>query len=186
MNVGYARVSTDDQCLDLQVAALGAAGCDRIYEDHGVSGALMDRPGLAHALDALSAGDQFVVWRLDRLGRSLSGVVQTVDLLARKNVEFRSITEGLDTTSNCGRLIFHIMAALAEFERDLISERTRAGMRAAIGRGKRVGRPPALSERQLQEVSHELGRPVPDLSGLADRFGVSRRTLARHVKRLEG
>lgn len=139
--IGYARVSTDDQNLDLQINALDAAGCTRIFTDKGISGAQSERSGLTAARLALEEGDTLVVWRLDRLGRSLIHLIKLLDELGKQGVHFQSLTENLDTTSAGGRLVFHIMAALAEFERALISERTKAGMKAAKARGVHVGRP---------------------------------------------
>lgn len=141
MRVGYARVSTDEQSLDLQLDALQRDGCDRVYHDRGLSGATADRPALGLALKALREGDVLVVWKLDRLGRSLAHLISIIVALERRGVGFRSISEAIDTTSASGRLLFHIMGALAEFERALISERTRAGMNAARARGVHVGRP---------------------------------------------
>lgn len=141
MKIGYARVSTDVQRIDLQLDALKQAGCDRIFTDHGISGASNDRPGLQQAMDILQKGDTLIVWRLDRLGRSLVNLVEHVSVLGKQGVEFRSLTESIDTGSSGGKLLFHMIAALAEFERSLISERTKAGMAAAKLRGQHVGRP---------------------------------------------
>ncbi|KAB2715324.1 recombinase family protein [Brucella intermedia] len=141
LRIGYARVSTDIQRMDLQMDALKHAGCDYVFADHGISGASTDRPGLRQAMDMLQSGDTLVVWRLDRLGRSLVHLVEQVSALARDGIEFRSLTENIDTGSSGGKLLFHVVAALAEFERSLISERTKAGMAAAKLRGKHVGRP---------------------------------------------
>lgn len=141
MKIGYARVSTDVQRMDLQLDALKQAGCDQIFTDHGISGASNERPGLQQAMDMLQKGDTLVVWRLDRLGRSLVNLVEYVGSLGKQGVEFRSLSESIDTSSSGGKLLFHMIAALAEFERSLISERTRAGMAAAKLRGKHVGRP---------------------------------------------
>ncbi len=140
--IGYARVSTQDQTLDLQRDALRAAGCVEIFEDQGVSGVKEARTGLDAALASLEAGDCLVVWKLDRLGRSLRHLIDTLKALSDRGIGFRSIQDAIDTTTAGGRLYFHIMAALAEFERDLISERTKAGMAAAKARGVHVGRPP--------------------------------------------
>ncbi|WP_081069279.1 recombinase family protein [Burkholderia diffusa] len=144
MKIGYARVSTEEQCLDLQLSALKRAGCDTILSDYGVSGSRFDRPGLRHALGMAKAGDALVVWRLDRLGRSLSNLVEVVSSLGKQGIEFVSLTESIDTRSPTGMLMFHMIAALAEFERSLISERTRAGMAAARARGAKIGRPRAV------------------------------------------
>lgn len=141
MMVGYARVSTEEQNLDLQVDALTRAGCERIFQDRGVSGALASRPALDKAIERLQPGDTLVTWKLDRLGRSLSHLIHVVTSLEGKGVAFRSLSEAIDTGTASGRLLFHVMGALAEFERSLISERTKAGMAAARARGKVLGRP---------------------------------------------
>jgi len=147
MLIGYARVSTSDQRLDLQQDALRGAGCERIFTD-SVSGAKTERLGLTAALDACRAGDILVVWKLDRLGRSLAHLVATVEDLAGRSVGFRSLQEQLDTTTAGGKLIFHLFASLAEFERDLIRERTPAGLTAARARGRNGGRPKGVDEKK--------------------------------------
>ena len=146
MLIGYARVSTDDQTLDLQRDALQDAGCERIFEDHA-SGA-GDRPGLRDALTHLRAGDALVVWRLDRLGRSLKDLIARAEALRTQGVGLRSLKEAIDTDSSSGQLIFHIFGALAEFERALIRERTQAGLQAARARGRKGGRPKRLDAEQ--------------------------------------
>src|SRR5690606_21306163 len=138
MRIGYARVSTDDQNLSLQLDALAKAGCDKIYEDR-MSGAKAARPGLQLALEVARAGDVLVVWRLDRLGRSLKDLIEMVSQMEARGVGFQSLQESVDTTSSGGKLIFHIFGALAEFERQLIRERTQAGLTAARARGRRGG-----------------------------------------------
>ncbi|MBA8820895.1 DNA invertase Pin-like site-specific DNA recombinase [Ochrobactrum sp. P6BSIII] len=153
LKIGYARVSTDVQRMDLQLDALKNAGCDFIFTDHGISGATVERPGLRQAMDMLQAGDTLIVWRLDRLGRSLVNLVEHVSSLGKQGVEFRSLTESIDTSSSGGKLLFHMIAALAEFERSLISERTRAGMAAAKLRGKHVGRPRRIKPEQTPETN---------------------------------
>lgn len=153
MKVGYARVSTDCQKMDLQMDALKKAGCDFIFTDHGVSGATVERPGLQQAIEMLQTGDTLVVWRLDRLGRSLVHLVEQVSSLGRQGIEFKSLTESIDTASPGGKLLFHVIAALAEFERSMISERTRAGMAAAKLRGKHVGRPRRGKPAQTSETN---------------------------------
>jgi DNA invertase Pin-like site-specific DNA recombinase len=180
MLVGYARVSTDDQTLDPQRDALRAAGCEQVFEDEGVSGATRRRPGLDEALSALRAGDVPVVWKLDRLGRSLSHLIEIVTALGDRGIDFRSLTEAIDTTNAGGRLILHMMGALAEFERSLISERTRAGMRAARRRGRHVGRPPVLTEAQRLHARElvDNGEPVEQVALL---LKVSSSTLRRAV-----
>jgi len=147
MFVGYARVSTTDQNLDLQTDALQAAGCERHFSDI-VSGATVDRPGLTAALHECRPGDTLVVWKLDRLGRSLPHLVETVRDLGVRGVGFKSVQESLDTTTSGGKLIFHIFASLAEFERDLIRERTKAGLSAARARGRKGGRPKGVDQEE--------------------------------------
>ncbi|WP_313352860.1 recombinase family protein [Paracoccus sp. (in: a-proteobacteria)] len=183
MIIGYARVSTDDQRLDLQLSALKEAGCDRTFQDHGATGSNMDRPGLEAAIKALRPGDTLVVWRLDRLGRSLTDLVQFIDELGAKGCDFRSLNEAVDTSTSGGRLIFHIMAAFAEFERNLISERTKAGLDAARRRGSRLGRPPKeLSAHQIEtafKCLHVRGQRIEEI---AARYRVSSSTLRRRLK----
>lgn len=153
MKLGYARISTDMQRLDLQLDALTQAGCDQIFTDHGISGASTERPGLKQTMDMLREGDTLIVWRLDRLGRSLVHLVELVSNLGRQGIEFRSLTESIDTSSSGGKLLFHMIAALAEFERSLISERTKAGMAAAKLRGKHVGRPRRIKPIQVSKTT---------------------------------
>src|SRR6187200_1319658 len=140
MLVGYARVSTQEQDLALQLDALRAAGCAKVYEEKA-SGAQRERPELKAALDYVRKGDTLVVWKLDRLARSLKQLIETVELLEDRGIGFKSLTESIDTTTSGGRLIFHIFAALAEFERNIIRERTTAGLNAARARGRVGGRP---------------------------------------------
>lgn len=175
---GYARVSTEDQNLDLQVSALQRADCSRIYTDKGISGAIASRPGLDALIKKLKPGDALVVWRLDRLGRSLRYLVDIIDRLGKNNIHFVSLMENIDTTSSGGRLLFHMMAALAEFERSLISERTRAGMAAARAAGKHMGRRPSLNSKERAEARIALENDVP-LDTLATRYAVHPRTLRR-------
>jgi DNA invertase Pin-like site-specific DNA recombinase len=183
MRIGYARVSTEDQNLDLQVTALQRAACDRIYSDQGVSGARFNRPGLEKALRAMSKGDTIVVWRLDRLGRSLPKLIELVDRLGRKGMHFASLNESIDTTSSGGALMFHMLAALAEFERRLIGERTRAGMDAARARGIHVGRRRALTEEQCREAHQLLMYQSTAL--VAEHFRIHPRTLLRNLRRTQ-
>ncbi|NWC66725.1 recombinase family protein [Pseudomonas sp. P7758] len=178
--IGYARVSNDDQNLDLQRDALALAGCSAVYEET-MSGKSADRPELVHCLKALRSGDTLVVWRLDRLGRSLPDLVGIVSRLEQEAVAFESISERIETTSAAGKLIFHVFAALAEFERNLIRERTRAGLAAARARGRQGGRKPALDESQIREIKALLKDPQIQVSNVAKRYGVSRTTLYRHV-----
>jgi DNA invertase Pin-like site-specific DNA recombinase len=151
MLIGYARVSTLDQTLALQQDALTTAGCERIFTDTA-SGARTDRPGLADALGHLRQGDTLVVWRLDRLGRSLAHLIDTIRDLQERGIGFRSLQEQIDTTTSGGKLIFHLFGALAEFERDLIRERTHAGLQAARARGRLVGRPRRLTSQQVKQL----------------------------------
>lgn len=174
---GYARVSTEDQNLDLQIAALMRANCDRIYTDKGISGATSSRPGLDSLLRKLKPGNTLVVWRLDRLGRSLRYLVDLVDKLGKKGIQFVSLTENIDTTHSGGILLFHMMAALAEFERSLISERTRAGMAAAKARGRHVGRRRALTPEQCIEALQAL--KSSSIENVAATYSVHPRTLRR-------
>src|SRR5271166_1176657 len=146
--IGYARVSTNGQEIALQLDALRAAGCDRIFEDQA-SGAKADRPGLIEALAYAREGDVLVIWKLDRLGRSLPNLIETVSQLEKHGVGLLSLTEAIDTTTPGGRLIFHVFGALAQFERDLIRERTRAGLSAAASRGRRGGRKPVVTADKL-------------------------------------
>jgi DNA invertase Pin-like site-specific DNA recombinase len=186
MKIGYARVSTDEQILDLQIDALKAAGCDVIHTDAGVSGSTVEREGLNKALAAVQDGDVLVVWRLDRLGRSLGFLIELIARLGERKAGFQSLTEAIDTTTAGGRLVFHMMGALAEFERSLIAERTREGMRAAKRRGKHVGRPPALSAEQVVFAKRTLAAGEETISGLATIMGVDRSTLRRALTQPAG
>jgi DNA invertase Pin-like site-specific DNA recombinase len=175
MLLGYARVSTADQDPTLQRDALTAAGCEKIFADT-ITGTNTERPGLTKALAALAPGDTLLVWKLDRLGRSLSHLVSLIDELGERRVSFRSLSDPIDTASAGGRLVIHIMGALAEFERSLIVERTQAGLQAAKRRGKKLGRPAKLSVAQVAHAralmaAGENGRSV------ARSFGVARSTL---------
>ncbi len=178
--IGYARVSTDDQNLDLQRDALTRAGCSSIYEETA-SGKSSTRPELEHCLRALRAGDTLVVWRLDRLGRSLSDLVKIVAELEHRGIGFESLQEKIETGSASGKLQFHVFAALAEFERNLIRERTRAGLAAARARGRKGGRKPALDAKQIREIKALLRDPDIQVADVAKRYGVSRTTIYKHV-----
>jgi DNA invertase Pin-like site-specific DNA recombinase len=147
MLIGYARVSTHDQTLNLQLDSLKSAGCSRIFEDH-ISGTKAERPGLTDAISHLRSGDTLVVWRLDRLGRSLRHLIDTITELEQRGIGFKSLQENIDTTSSSGKLIFHIFGSLAEFERDLIRERTTAGLEAARSRGRVGGRSKRLDSKK--------------------------------------
>ena len=178
MLVGYARISTADQSLDLQRDALRAAGVERIFTDQA-SGRKDDRPGLAAALAALRPGDVLVVWKLDRLGRSLKHLVETVSALEQRGIGLRVLSGGVDTTSAAGRLVFGIFAALAEFEADLIKERTLAGLAAARARGRTGGRPRSLTPKQLAHARALMAHGDASVSEVAATLGVSRSTLYR-------
>lgn len=178
--IGYARVSTDDQHLELQRDALTRAGCGVIYEE-AASGKSAARPELEQCLKALRAGDTLVVWRLDRLGRSLPDLVQIVGDLERQGVGFESLAEKIETGSEAGKLVFHVFEALAEFERSLIRERTQAGLTAARARGRAGGRRPKLDEQQVREIKGLLRDPGIQVADVARRYGVSRTTLYKHV-----
>jgi len=180
MDIGYARVSTGEQNLDPQKDALEEAGCERIFTDE-VSGAKSKRPGLEEAMSHLRKGDCLVVWKLDRLGRSLKDLIEKVESLADRGCEFRSLQEGIDTTTSAGKLVFHIFGALAEFERDLIRERTKAGLRAARERGKTGGRPPALEEGDIKLAQRLVQDPDVPVETICDRLGISSATLYRYV-----
>lgn len=179
--IGYARVSTTEQHLDLQLDALTSYGCSITFSDHGTSGTRFDRPGLRKALRAAQAGTTLVVWRLDRLGRSLRHLATIMGDLEGRNVRVVSISECIDTRSTTGRFTFHMLAALAEFERALISERTRAGMAAARARGKQIGRPLALDDEQCAHACALL--ESHSVRFVSRELNVDRRTLLRNVRR---
>lgn len=180
--IGYARVSTDDQKLDLQRDALHLSGVQSIYEEMA-SGKAAGRPELDHCLKALRVGDTLVVWRLDRLGRSLPDLVRIVVELEEKGIGFESITEKIETASATGKLVFHVFAALAEFERNLIRERTQAGLAAARARGRAGGRKPKLDARQIREIKRLMSDPSIPISQIAERYQVSRTTIYKVAPR---
>jgi DNA invertase Pin-like site-specific DNA recombinase len=180
MLIGYARVSTQDQKPALQLDALKAAGCERVFVEKA-SGAQRDRPELALALEYARAGDTLVVWKLDRLARSMKQLIETVEGMAARGVGFRSMTEAIDTTTAGGKLVFHIFGALAEFERSIIRERTNAGLRAARDRGRLGGRPPALSLQDVAAAKAMLSDPEITVEEVAKRLGVAPSTLYRHM-----
>jgi DNA invertase Pin-like site-specific DNA recombinase len=181
-SVGYARVSTLEQTLDLQRDALLQAGCARLFTDT-VSGAKAERVGLAEALAFLRPGDTLVVWRLDRLGRSLQHLIATISALHEQGVGCKSLTEQIDTTTPSGKLIFHVFGALAEFERDLIRERTLAGLQAARARGRRGGRPRLLgSARKVALVRALYADKTTTVAEICQTLHISRATLYRYLK----
>jgi DNA invertase Pin-like site-specific DNA recombinase len=182
MLIGYARVSTEDQNLDLQRDALTGAGCERIFEDKG-SGARDDRPGLIEALSHLRKGDCLVIWRLDRLGRRMIALLGFVEELRQRGCDFRILNGSfpIDTTTAQGRLLFHISAALAENERDVIRERTMAGLASARARGRMGGRPPKLTQKQICTARKMLAQPDMTIKEVAEAFGVNRATIYRSL-----
>jgi DNA invertase Pin-like site-specific DNA recombinase len=180
--LGYARVSTIDQDATLQIDALNRAGCYRVFVDTG-SGSLQHRPELDKLLDQIRPGDTLVVWRLDRLGRSIRHLIDQLQVLAERGVGFRSLQETIDTTSPGGRLVFHVFAALAEFERDLIRERTNAGLAAARARGRTGGRPSSLSSDQIKAARRMYDQNDMTVAQIGDVLGVSRTTIYRALNR---
>jgi DNA invertase Pin-like site-specific DNA recombinase len=180
MKIGYARVSGDDQNLDLQRDALKQAGCERLYEEKE-SGGKVDRPELLRLIEVLRTGDTLVVWRLDRLGRSLKHLIETVEHLEALGVGFRSVTEAIDTTTSGGKLVFHIFAALAEFERTLIRERTRAGLKAARARGRQGGRPRTLNEDKRRMAQALRDDPGQSVASICKALGITRTTFYRYT-----
>ena len=183
MLIGYARVSTSDQTLDLQKDALEKAGCSKIFTDTA-SGAKTERTGLDEALNYVRASDTLVVWRLDRLGRSLKHLIETITDLNDRKIGFKSITESIDTTTSGGKLIFHIFGALAEFERDIIRERTQAGLTAARARGRRGGRPKALTPKKAEMAKGLYKDKNNTIDDICRTLNISRATLYRYIKDL--
>lgn len=182
MLIGYARVSTDDQHLDLQRDALTQAGCESIFEDK-VSGAQAEREGLARLIGSLRPGDTVVIWRLDRLGRSLKNLLQLVERLDGLQVGIRSLQENIDTTSSGGRLVFHLFGALAEFERNLVRERTQAGLSAARKRGRQGGRPALLSPTKKAlalKLHQERNHTIEEICNM---MGISKSTLYNYLNK---
>lgn len=180
--IGYARVSTADQNPELQIDALETAGCARVYVDHGVSGAKTTRPELDRMLDRLDEGDTLVVWKLDRLGRNMSHLVTTVEELSSRGVNFRSLTEGIDTSSAAGRLMLGVFSSLANFERDLIRERTNAGLAAARARGRVGGRKAVVDEAKGKTIRSLYRGGEMTVTEIADSVGISRASVYRYLK----
>lgn len=181
--VGYARVSTLDQNPDLQLDALKRAGCTRVFIEK-VSGAKEDRPQLAAALDFMRPGDTLVVWKLDRLARSMKQLISLVEGLQARGIGFRSLTEAIDTTTASGQLVFHIFSALAQFERSIIRERTSAGLKAALARGRKGGRRPKVTDEDIRAALSLLRDPEISVRKAAARLGLSVSTLYRHAPSL--
>lgn len=180
MLIGYARVSTHEQNLDLQLDALKQAGCDRIFTDK-ISTRKAERKGLQDALEFVRPGDVLVVWKLDRLGRTLKQLIELVMSFDQQGIGFKSLKETIDTTSSTGRLVFHIFASLAEFERDIIQERTRAGLDAARARGRTGGRPKALNPKQAAQAKLLYESREHSIKDICDTLGISRGTLYKYV-----
>jgi DNA invertase Pin-like site-specific DNA recombinase len=180
MLIGYARVSTSDQTLDLQKDALQKTGCDKIFTDTA-SGVKAERMGLDEALNYVRPGDTLVVWRLDRLGRSLKHLIETITGLNDRKIGFKSITESIDTTTSGGKLVFHIFGALAEFERDIIRERTQAGLHAARARGRKGGRPKALTPKKTQMAQALYENKNNTIDEICRTLNISRATLYRYI-----
>jgi DNA invertase Pin-like site-specific DNA recombinase len=181
MKIAYSRVSTDDQSLNLQEDELKRAGCERIFSDVA-SGGGFDRPGLNEALNFVREGDTLVVWRLDRLGRSLKELIETVSALQKRGIGFQSLRESIDTTTPGGKLVFHLFGSLAEFERDLIRERTKAGLASARARGRLGGRPKALDSKKAKIAASLLANRESSVAEICETLGVSKATLYRHIK----
>ena len=189
MKIGYASVSTVDQNLELQTDALTEAGCKKIFSDHGVSGAKAERPGLDEALDRIRKKDTLVIWKLDRLGRSLSDLLSIVEYLKDRGAHFLSIQDGFDTSTASGKMVFSVIGAMAEYERNLIRERTMAGLAAARARGRMGGRPKALDKRQVKVAILRRSGPAIALAEageltinqICEQVGCSRSTYYRQV-----
>ena len=181
MKIGYARVSTIDQSLDLQNDGLKKAGCEKIFTDHGVSGAKTERPGLDKALDQIRKGDTLVIWKLDRLGRSLSHLLSIIEGLKKKGAHFASIQDAFDTSTASGKMVFSVIGAMAEYERNLTRERTKAGLASARARGRKGGRPRQLDEGQVRVVIAlaEVGELT--IKEICEQVGCSRSTYYRQV-----
>jgi len=180
MLIGYARVSTIDQNLDLQLDALKNIGCEKLFEDK-VSGSKSDRPGLIKALDQLRNGDTLVVWRLDRLGRSLRHLIELINKLQEKEIMFRSIQDGIDTSNSIGQFFFHITGAFAELERNLIRERTKAGLDAARARGRKGGRKLSLNKQQILMMLEIYEARSTPIIAICKQFKISRKTFYRYM-----
>ena len=182
MKIGYARVSTPEQQLRMQKDALRKAGCEKIYTDI-VSGVKADRPGLDKALDHLRKGDTLVVWKLDRLGRSIQHLIQLIKTLQDQKITFKSLQENMDTATSGGKLIFHIFSALAEFERDLIKERTQAGLKAARARGKMGGRPPLLDTRKIKRMIEMYDAQKNTVAEICKIYNISRPSFYNYLNK---
>ena len=181
MLIGYARVSTGDQSLTLQIDAFEEAGCERVFQDQ-VSGIVNTRPNLNQALNFARPGDTLVVWRLDRLSRSLRALIETVTLLESRGVQLKSLHESIDTASSSGKLIFHLFGALAEFERNIIKERTLAGLQAARARGRKGGRPPSLDAEKRKLAVKLCNDKNYSVNQICQVMGISKPTLYKYLR----
>ena len=181
MKIGYVRVSTTDQDLNLQTDALKAAGCEKIFSDRGVSGAKTERPGLGKALDQIRKGDILVIWKLDRLGRSLSHLLSIIEDLKQKGMDFASVQDGFDTSTASGKMVFSVIGAIAEYERNLMRERTMAGLAAARARGRMGGRPKALDKSQVKVAIALANEGELTIKEICEQVGCSRSTYYRQV-----
>ncbi|EKD72861.1 MAG: hypothetical protein ACD_45C00562G0002 [uncultured bacterium] len=181
MKVGYARVSTTDQYLRMQEDALKSAGCEEIFTDIA-SGSKSQRPGLDKALEYVREGDTLVVWKLDRLGRSIQHLIQLMTSLSERKICFKSLQESIDTSTSGGKLIFHMFSALAEFERDLIQERTQAGLKAARARGRMGGRPPILDNRQITRMVEMYNEQKNTVAEICKIYDISRPSFYNYLK----
>ena len=181
LKIGYARISTLEQNLDLQIDALKKAGCEKIITDE-ISGSVADRPGIDKLKEILRKDDTLVVWRLDRLGRTLKHLIEWINELDEQNIGFKSLQESIDTTSSSGKLIFHIFGALSEFERNLIRERTRAGIDAARSRGRQGGRPKKLNKDKRQLAIDLYKGKKHSLRQICEMTGITKPTLYKYVR----
>ncbi len=179
MLVGYARVSTLDQNLDLQLSALEEAGCEKLYQDQ-ISGTKANRPGLSMALEVLRKNDTLVVWKLDRLGRTVKGLIDLVNFLHQKEIHFKSITDNVDTSTPAGRFFFHVMASLAQMERELLAERTKAGLAAAKAKGRVGGRKRKMTQSKIESAKQLLSSGTLP-KDVAQNLGISVPTLYRWI-----
>jgi DNA invertase Pin-like site-specific DNA recombinase len=181
MKIGYIRISTESQKLDLQKDAMDKEQCDSVFEDT-MSGSKKSRPGLEKAIGYLRKGDTLVVWKLDRLGRSLKQLIDIINSLKERGIYFKSIQENIDTSSSGGKLIFHVFGALAEFERDLIRERTKAGLKAARERGRLGGRPKIMDEKKISMAKKLHEDSSNSINDICKTLSVSRATFYRYMK----
>ena len=184
MKIGYARVSKDEQNLDLQLNALKAAGCEPIFSDAGISGGMAPskRPGFSEALATLQPGSTLIVWKMDRLGRSLASIIETLDAFKAESIQFVSLTENIDTTTATGRAFWQFIGIMSELERGLIQERTKEGLAAARKRGQKLGRPRALSDAQIQHAKEQISNGSETIGSMANLLKVNRGTLRRALK----